>query len=157
MSAIIAVAVCAVIFWGIYKVAAKDLYSEEATKDWPKTEGTILSSNSTADGTEFRVEFWEGGNRRIGETIQYVDARGKYRKGEKVLIRYELHEEEPKVMAMLSEKLAFNEIDAIIVFENPQVISVIEKQRKIAWLWLFPTVGLVICDVVLIVQYILGI
>lgn len=46
--------------------------------------------------------------------------------------------------------------DATVVLVEPKVISLGEKQAKKAWAWLIPAIGLVVLDVVLIVQYLMN-
>lgn len=72
MASVIAVSVCAVIFFVIYKLFSKNLFGEEQTKDWPKAEGTIVNIHYETNGSNIFVEFWDGGKLRRGKSIQYV-------------------------------------------------------------------------------------
>lgn len=161
MGAIIAVAVVAAILYGIYRIAKKEYFGEEETKDWSRTEGTIVGMQRERGGTDLRIEFSDGENMHLGESVRYVRGSRFYDVGEKVMIRYHIFHRDGLVNKM-SDKImenipiSWNAPDAIVVLENPKVISLEKQQTKYASLWLIPIMGLVIFDIVLIIKYILN-
>lgn len=161
MGSIIAVAVSAVIFYVIYRMAKKDSFGEEATKDWPKTEGIIVGIRPERGGSDLRIEFSDGENKHLGESVRYVKASDVYDIGEKVMIRYFIYPRDGLVNKMsdkISESFSLPNTapDSIVVLENPKAISLYSQQTQNAWLWLIPMIGLVIFDIIQIIMYVLS-
>lgn len=152
MGEVIVLVIIALIFFGIYSVMKKDLYSEEYAKNnnWPMGEGVISSIMSESKGSSLMVEFTDGINNYWGKTFLYVGVKKKYAIGDKVVFWYRLNQAEPQKESVMA-KLPGRRIDAILVLCNPLVQSVSSKQAKGAWIWFVLGCVSLVADVMLII------
>lgn len=157
MGAIIAMAVCALIFFGLFMVCRREYFGEDAVREWPEAEGTIVSVNPESGGSYLHIEFWDGERMRMGYSIKYVGASSVYRTGDKVVIKYQKFAEPSAKEREMADRIGGRWKEATVVLKYPKVDSLEKKQIKKAWLWLVVAFGLIAFDLFLIVQHFMGI